>query len=781
MKKLIFVFGVLCFFSMGAFAQNVGISDNAFTPQSLLHLQDASGGNMLQISSSTAANTGFQVNLSGSDFSLINRENGYLSFYTNNVERMRILNTGYVGFNTTAPTQIVDINGNIRLRSHIFDSNNSAGNDGDILSRDAGGVVWIDGKCSNYGEGFESGFTIWNNSSNDDADWSVHSGSTSSSGTGPTSANEGSYYIYCETSAPRVAGDRFITKVAIRTCETPSITFDYHMYFNSLTDGTLNLGVSTDGGLNWVNIWTMTGDQGNAWHNDETVSLAAYANQFVMLRFEFTIGSLGSAYQYDCALDDINLIDVFGVYSPDEKEDWRILGNAGTNPTTNFLGTTDAQDLAFRTNNSEIVRFKTDGSVGIGTTTTNGMLDIRNNIDKSYGIFLDNNKTTTGTTYGIYLDFDNTYAGNATNFGIYSNLSNVAGNNSAQYGFYDYLYNHGTGNSYGTYINTRKAVNSGNNYGVYAEAANGANAYGVYGAAYGATTNWAGYFAGNAHVSDRLAVANTDPQTSVDIDGDIALRPDATSISITGGVSNDNVNLSSGYSFYRLTATGDATISGFTGGVDGRIVVLHNSSSYELILENRDLSSLTANRIELSEGDVVMGPDEVITLIYSVVEGCWLEMAGTNNTQRLNEKIYTRTNTSALQNFNSTTWTVVPGLQQSITLQRKAKVLIWSSGIVRNNSILMSDASGIWVRIRYNTTVMNETKQCVDAVNSGLYTNVSSNWSINHMIELSPSTYTFYVEVYHYVGAKADICDWPAGGTHAYDYGKLTIMVVEGE
>lgn len=51
-------------------------------------------------------------------------------------------------------------------------------------------------------------------------------------------------------------------------------------------------------------------------------------------------------------------------------EKWDLLGNAGTNPNVNFLGTTDAQDLVFRTNNIEQIRtLASNGFVGIGTST----------------------------------------------------------------------------------------------------------------------------------------------------------------------------------------------------------------------------------------------------------------------------------------------------------------------------------------------------------------------------------------------------------------------------
>lgn len=36
---------------------------------------------------------------------------------------------------------------------------------------------------------------------------------------------------------------------------------------------------------------------------------------------------------------------------------WLLTGNSGTNPSTNFIGTTDAQDLVFKTNNVEYLRF----------------------------------------------------------------------------------------------------------------------------------------------------------------------------------------------------------------------------------------------------------------------------------------------------------------------------------------------------------------------------------------------------------------------------------------
>ena len=162
-----------------------------------------------------------------------------------------------------------------------------------------------------YAEGFEGGaFGTWTNSSSDDFNWTNKTGGTNSSNTGPSGANEGTRYIYTETSSPVTNGDIAILESPgfdFTSLSNPEILFDYHMYFNgSANGGTLNLDVSTDGGSNWSNLWTKSGDQGNTWHDDEIVSLSTYGGSTIHLRFHFTVGT-NTSYQNDCALDDIKI------------------------------------------------------------------------------------------------------------------------------------------------------------------------------------------------------------------------------------------------------------------------------------------------------------------------------------------------------------------------------------------------------------------------------------------------------------------------------------------
>nr|WP_321221220.1 GEVED domain-containing protein [uncultured Psychroserpens sp.] len=156
-----------------------------------------------------------------------------------------------------------------------------------------------------YNEGFESGFGAWTQATGDDFNWTRRSGATPSSNTGPTSANEGSQYVFMESSAPN-----YSTKRAILTSPCFNLTgqnqatfnFNYHMYGAS-SMGNLKLAVSTNNGSSWTTIWTRTGNQGNAWQT-ASVDLSSYANGSIQLRFD---GTTGTTWQGDMAVDAISL------------------------------------------------------------------------------------------------------------------------------------------------------------------------------------------------------------------------------------------------------------------------------------------------------------------------------------------------------------------------------------------------------------------------------------------------------------------------------------------
>ncbi|WP_299160609.1 hypothetical protein [uncultured Tenacibaculum sp.] len=66
---------------------------------------------------------------------------------------------------------------------------------------------------------------------------------------------------------------------------------------------------------------------------------------------------------------------------------WSLTGNAGTNPTTNYLGTSDGQDLVLRTNNVEAMRINQSNQyVGIGISGATSPLHISKDLADGIGI-----------------------------------------------------------------------------------------------------------------------------------------------------------------------------------------------------------------------------------------------------------------------------------------------------------------------------------------------------------------------------------------------------------
>jgi len=152
-----------------------------------------------------------------------------------------------------------------------------------------------------YNESFENTLGLWTQASGDDFDWTVKSGGTPSSNTGPSSATDGNYYIYMESSYPNYSNKRAILNSPcfdLSGLTQASLTFKYHMYGRS-TMGSLALEASTDNGASWTVIWSKSGNQGNSWLT-ANIDLAAYLGGTVKLRFN---GITGTTWQGDMAVD----------------------------------------------------------------------------------------------------------------------------------------------------------------------------------------------------------------------------------------------------------------------------------------------------------------------------------------------------------------------------------------------------------------------------------------------------------------------------------------------
>ncbi|MBO3115163.1 DUF5011 domain-containing protein [Winogradskyella sp. DF17] len=167
-----------------------------------------------------------------------------------------------------------------------------------------------------YSEGFEGSIGAWSQSSADDLNWSVNSGGTPSSGTGPSSATEGSFYIYVEASGNNTGYPNkraIITSPCfdLRGLTEATFNFSYHQ-FGSTNMGTIDLEVSDDEGASWVSIWNSGGNLGDAWQT-ASISLNAYVGGGIQLRFNRVTGG---TWQADIAIDDVSLV---GPPAPDTQ------------------------------------------------------------------------------------------------------------------------------------------------------------------------------------------------------------------------------------------------------------------------------------------------------------------------------------------------------------------------------------------------------------------------------------------------------------------------------
>lgn len=139
------------------------------------------------------------------------------------------------------------------------------------------------------------------------------------------------------------------------------------------------------------------------------------------------------------------------------QTDWHITGNSGTNPPTNYLGTSDNKALVFKTNNLERMRISSTGQVAIGTSTPAQRLDVHGNINigSGFALYMENHPilrvdSLNGNTYlgsGIVINgLASSINHNNTASGFQALSNSIGGYNTAN-GYQALNSNHGSLNT----------------------------------------------------------------------------------------------------------------------------------------------------------------------------------------------------------------------------------------------------------------------------------------------------------------------------------------------
>ena len=171
------------------------------------------------------------------------------------------------------------------------------------------GTVFSD-FATGYSESFESGFGDWSQGANgvdDDIEWTRDSNGTPTINTGPSSASNGSFYLYTEGNDGNYNSAMLISPCFDLTgYKNASFTFDFHWYGRNLDNNqaSLTLEVSIDNGLSYNPLFSHMADDANNWITNQVIDLSGYDGQTLKLRFT---GITGDGTRSDMAIDNIYL------------------------------------------------------------------------------------------------------------------------------------------------------------------------------------------------------------------------------------------------------------------------------------------------------------------------------------------------------------------------------------------------------------------------------------------------------------------------------------------
>lgn len=150
-------------------------------------------------------------------------------------------------------------------------------------------------------ESFENTTMNWKQVTYDNFDWTRRSGPVPTAKTGPSSAYNGSFYMYLEATGNTGTAVMESPCLDLTGKINTSLDFWYSMYGAAM--GTLAVDVSVDNGATWTQLWSLSGNQGTSWLF-KSIDLSNYKTLFTKLRFR---GIRGSGQTSDMAVDNVTV------------------------------------------------------------------------------------------------------------------------------------------------------------------------------------------------------------------------------------------------------------------------------------------------------------------------------------------------------------------------------------------------------------------------------------------------------------------------------------------
>ena len=177
-------------------------------------------------------------------------------------------------------------------------------------------------------------------------------------------------------------------------------------------------------------------------------------------------------------------------------------------------------------------------------------------------------------------------------------------------------------------------------------------------------------------LAQNVGINNTNPKSSLDIKGDIIFRVDT--LELVNGI-NDNIDITTSRSMNYILTGPNTTfeLGGFTGGKDGRIITLYNSTPAAYYVVNYSALTIPKNQINTGTGaNLTMNSYSTITFQYLALDSLW-HMVSANGKIEASSDTYlssSQLDTSILANFVFTT-EIGPILPPLHTISGNVKIL----------------------------------------------------------------------------------------------------------
>ena len=206
--------------------------------------------------------------------------------------------------------------------------------------------------------------------------------------------------------------------------------------------------------------------------------------------------------------------------------------------------------------------------------------------------------------------------------------------------------------------------------------------------------------------NSRIGIKTNSPNTQLDVNGDVSFR--MGSDYSTSWTSNDASVWWGSSSNVRYTGTAAGIITGISGGYDGKILYIHNTSNFHLTLSNQSTSSLASNRIITgNNSDIILASDESATLIYDVSSQKWRVINSTPKRYIYRMTAAQASTSTTMANVTQLISGTLPVWSYKLTLRGKYRTAATTTGIwltLKQQSAVLSDVSVIFQAQSATTT-----------------------------------------------------------------------------